>query len=106
MRDYQFVYDNGTIGVYNLSDTQFKAIARAFKEGKPIYVDDKNGLIMKLSYIQSINKLPERVDTNESYNPDVSPEVAKYMEHLAQAEALHSEYLHEDEADYKPGGAF
>lgn len=103
MDEYQFSYDDGTMCVFELSETQFKGVVKSIRESKSYYMDDKNGLILKLSHIRSISLIPDvPVQEGESYDPGEDPEIKKYLE-LAR---LADEYLEdgpEDESDYRGG---
>lgn len=101
MKDYQFSYDDGTMWVYNLSDTQFRGIARGIKDGKNNYIDEKNGVVIKLAFIRSIIPVPV-VETpeGESFEPTYDPEIAKFIELQRHAEDMMNE---PDDADYEGG---
>lgn len=104
MSEYQFSYDDGTMCVFALEDSQFRGVTKGIKEGKSHYIDDKNGLILKLSEIRSVKIIPENpIQEAESYEPTYDKETQQFLELQRYAEQIMREYDKEDDSDYKGG---
>lgn len=105
MAEYQFSYDDGTMCVFVLEDNQFKGVVKGIKEGKSHYIDEKNGLIMKLSEVRSAVLIPEMdIPEGESYESTYDPETRRFLEMQRYADEVMGDYKNEDdESDYKGG---
>ena len=101
MRDYQFIYDDGTMIVYNLTDHQYTSAMNGILQGLNAVVDVEGGVMLKLADLRSIFRLPEPVEeAGESFEPEFDPEVVEFLRLQRMAEESMNT---PDDADYKGG---